>query len=128
MPSNIRRPIFNFVPRTNEGRGKLYVQKSSSAILARKDHVFHIDAGPSLLNQLVSHRPNHSLKTAGVSLEKTPSLQQTSNYSDLTIVCGDDIHRVHKAIVCPCSEFFTAACKHGQVSFLETNASMFGLE
>ncbi|KAM3523662.1 hypothetical protein NHJ13051_005000 [Beauveria bassiana] len=31
-------------------------------------------------------------------------------YSDLTIVCGDDRHRVHKAIVCPRSKFFASAC------------------
>jgi hypothetical protein len=58
----VKYPPSNFliVSRTNERRGKRHVQKSSSAILARKDHVFHIDAGPSPLNQLVSHRPNHS--------------------------------------------------------------------
>ncbi|KAM3546351.1 hypothetical protein ARSEF1564_000839 [Beauveria bassiana] len=31
-------------------------------------------------------------------------------YSDLTIVCGDDRYRVHKAIVCPRSKFFASAC------------------
>ncbi|EON61622.1 hypothetical protein W97_00837 [Coniosporium apollinis CBS 100218] len=31
-------------------------------------------------------------------------------YSDLTITCGRDQHRVHKAIVCPRSKFFAAAC------------------
>ncbi|KAF5616481.1 speckle-type poz [Fusarium sp. NRRL 25303] len=31
-------------------------------------------------------------------------------YSDLTIACGDDYHKVHKAIICPRSKFFASAC------------------
>ncbi|KAG4275769.1 hypothetical protein FPRO04_08283 [Fusarium proliferatum] len=37
-------------------------------------------------------------------------LYRTGLYSDLTITCQGDTHRVHKAIVCPRSSFFTAAC------------------
>ncbi|KAG9737442.1 hypothetical protein KCU73_g9999, partial [Aureobasidium melanogenum] len=32
-------------------------------------------------------------------------------YSDLKIVCGSDTYFVHKAIVCPQSDFFRAACR-----------------
>ncbi|KAK8231295.1 hypothetical protein BKA81DRAFT_411875 [Phyllosticta paracitricarpa] len=40
---------------------------------------------------------------------------QSGEYSDLEIRCNEESHRVHKAIVCPQSEFFQAACKaeHG---------------
>ncbi|KAF4459178.1 speckle-type poz [Fusarium albosuccineum] len=35
---------------------------------------------------------------------------KTGSYSDLTIVCGTDRHKVHKAIICPRSKFFASAC------------------
>lgn len=31
-------------------------------------------------------------------------------YSDLTVFCGGDKYLVHRAIVCPRSKFFDAAC------------------
>ncbi|KAG5804747.1 hypothetical protein H9Q74_004426 [Fusarium xylarioides] len=37
-------------------------------------------------------------------------LLKTGKYSDLTISCGKDQYRVHKAIICPRSNFFEAAC------------------
>ncbi|KAH7230658.1 uncharacterized protein BKA55DRAFT_205812 [Fusarium redolens] len=43
----------------------------------------------------------------------TPNAQRLfddGTYLDLTIVCGDDHHIMHKAIVCPRSEFFASAC------------------
>ncbi|PNP79249.1 hypothetical protein FNYG_07325 [Fusarium nygamai] len=42
--------------------------------------------------------------------EALANLLQTGDYSDLTITCGEDQYRVHKAIVCPRSNFFKAAC------------------
>ncbi|KGO38935.1 Uncharacterized protein PEX1_049590 [Penicillium expansum] len=41
------------------------------------------------------------------------SIRFDSKYSDLTIVCGDEEHAVHKCIVCPRSGFFAEACDGG---------------
>ncbi|KAI1501422.1 BTB/POZ protein [Biscogniauxia marginata] len=38
-------------------------------------------------------------------------LYSSREYSDLTISCDGRDHQVHKAIVCPRSEFFAAACR-----------------
>ncbi|KAI4748053.1 amino acid transporter [Aureobasidium sp. EXF-12298] len=38
-------------------------------------------------------------------------LHANGAYSDLKIVCGSDTYLVHKAIVCPQSDFFRAACR-----------------
>jgi hypothetical protein len=32
-------------------------------------------------------------------------------YSDFKIICGSDTYNVHKAIICPQSGFFRAACR-----------------
>ncbi|KAJ0124218.1 Uncharacterized protein HZ326_31364, partial [Fusarium oxysporum f. sp. albedinis] len=37
-------------------------------------------------------------------------LLKTGDYSDLVISCGKDQYRVHKAIICPRSDFLKAAC------------------
>ena len=42
---------------------------------------------------------------------------KSSEYSDMTIRCGSEEFKVHRAIVCPRSTFFSAACNGGfQVS------------
>ncbi|KAI1286160.1 hypothetical protein F5Y03DRAFT_380777 [Xylaria venustula] len=38
-------------------------------------------------------------------------LYSNGKYSDLTISCRGREHRVHKAIVCPRSDFFAQACR-----------------
>ncbi|PVI05415.1 hypothetical protein DM02DRAFT_498558, partial [Periconia macrospinosa] len=38
----------------------------------------------------------------------------SGKYSDFTIVCRDDVHAVHKAIICPRSDFFAAAVDFGK--------------
>ena len=38
------------------------------------------------------------------------TLLQTSQYSDLTVRCGGNEHHLHRAIICPRSNFFAACC------------------
>ncbi|KAI0096202.1 hypothetical protein GGR51DRAFT_553681 [Nemania sp. FL0031] len=38
-------------------------------------------------------------------------LYHSAEYSDLTISCGERRYRVHKALICPRSDFFAAACR-----------------
>ncbi|RPA74484.1 hypothetical protein BJ508DRAFT_191841, partial [Ascobolus immersus RN42] len=52
-------------------------------------------------------------------------LLKTGQYSDLTIRCGDQEFRVHKAVVCPQSSFF-AACTDG--GFKESIEGVINLE
>ncbi|KAF5253945.1 hypothetical protein FANTH_1270 [Fusarium anthophilum] len=51
------------------------------------------------------------------------NLLRTGDYSDLTITCSKDQCRVHKAIICPRSKFFKAACdgnfKEAQTSTID---------
>ena len=44
------------------------------------------------------------------------SLRSTSTYSDLTIYCCRDTHKVHKAVVCGRSGVLTGACRIGEVT------------
>lgn len=46
---------------------------------------------------------------------KIPNMLENSNfssgkYSDLKIRCGNDVHLVHKIIMCTYSDFFANAC------------------
>ncbi|KAG5745195.1 hypothetical protein H9Q72_001930 [Fusarium xylarioides] len=41
------------------------------------------------------------------------NLLKTGDYSDLVIICGQERHKFHKAIICPRSDFFKAACGSG---------------
>lgn len=45
------------------------------------------------------------------ALKHTVSLSLSGEYSDLTIICGPDVYKVHKAIVCSQSSFFSKAEK-----------------
>ncbi|WJG37254.1 uncharacterized protein FOBCDRAFT_245766 [Fusarium oxysporum Fo47] len=67
------------------------------------------------LPTMASEKMNQHFEMLGASLSK---LYETGTYSDLIITCGNDTYQVHKAIVCPRSSFFTAACsgkfKEGQ--------------
>ncbi|CAI6302599.1 unnamed protein product [Periconia digitata] len=54
------------------------------------------------------HDPREALES-GIK-----SLYLPEKYSDFTIVCGDDVFPVHKAIICPRSDYFAAAVKFGK--------------
>ncbi|KAK2925542.1 BTB/POZ domain [Fusarium oxysporum f. sp. vasinfectum] len=41
------------------------------------------------------------------------NLLKTGDYCDFVIICGQARHKVHKAIICPRSDFFKAACGSG---------------
>ncbi|GAM85899.1 hypothetical protein ANO11243_039090 [Dothideomycetidae sp. 11243] len=43
------------------------------------------------------------------------SLRKTAEFSDLTITCGGDTYRVHKAIICPQSQWFSTACEYNGI-------------
>ncbi|PNP79252.1 hypothetical protein FNYG_07328 [Fusarium nygamai] len=51
-------------------------------------------------------------------------LYETEMYSDLIITCGWDVHKVHKAIICPRSSFFTAACSGNFKENLESRINL----
>ncbi|THY95587.1 hypothetical protein D6C93_05001 [Aureobasidium pullulans] len=44
-------------------------------------------------------------------LKAMAALQESAEHSDLTITCGSDVYKVHKATVCSQSEFFRLACR-----------------
>ena len=37
----------------------------------------------------------------------------SSKYSDVTVCCGSDVYKLHRAVICPRSDFFAAACDLG---------------
>jgi hypothetical protein len=43
-------------------------------------------------------------------IQSLKSILESGKYSDLTISCGDRVFNVHRAVVCPRSSFFAAAC------------------
>ncbi|KAK7214707.1 hypothetical protein V2G26_002710 [Clonostachys chloroleuca] len=53
--------------------------------------------------------PNEQVKELTSSLQR---LFSSGSYSDLTILCGGSQYKVHRALVCPRSSFFEAACRN----------------
>ena len=51
------------------------------------------------------------LASKAITITNLVRLHLSEQYTDLTIVCGDTELKVHRAIVCPQSEFFRAACQ-----------------
>ncbi|KAF2841109.1 hypothetical protein M501DRAFT_1013924 [Patellaria atrata CBS 101060] len=41
-----------------------------------------------------------------ILLSSIASLFTSGNYSDFTVICGSETYKVHKAVICPQSEFF----------------------
>ena len=52
--------------------------------------------------------PISSAITTFADLSLLQSLQLNGEYTDFSIKCGDDMYKVHKAIICPRSAFFRA--------------------
>ncbi|KAI4846842.1 hypothetical protein E4T44_04844 [Aureobasidium sp. EXF-8845] len=50
-------------------------------------------------------------KSKDLLVSTIADLHASGAYSDLKIVCGSDTYNVHKAIICPQSKFFRAACR-----------------
>lgn len=53
------------------------------------------------------------IPTIPSKLKNRLRLHCSEEYSDLTIKCGHSSFKVHRAIVCPSSGFFAAACRKG---------------
>ncbi|KAF5709422.1 hypothetical protein FMUND_10115 [Fusarium mundagurra] len=51
-----------------------------------------------------------TMATQSAQSKALVNLLKTGDYSDLTITCGEDQYHVHKALICPRSKFFKAAC------------------
>ncbi|KAI4729520.1 hypothetical protein E4T49_02587 [Aureobasidium sp. EXF-10728] len=65
-----------------------------------------------------------------ILLKGMASLQDLGTHADLTITCGSDVYKVHKAIVCSQSEFFNLACrKHTDAScdFKESQSNIIDI-
>ncbi|KAF5594759.1 hypothetical protein FPCIR_4773 [Fusarium pseudocircinatum] len=82
---------------------------------------YHGSYLPTSITTLTSHLPTTSphfpsqrsaasMAAQNAQSEALANLLKTGDYSDLTITCGKDQYRVHKAIICPRSNFFKAAC------------------
>lgn len=49
-------------------------------------------------------------------------LYESSAYSDLTVIYKEDVYKVHKAIICPRSDFFSNKCRGGRWKVLQPHA------
>ncbi|TXB97052.1 hypothetical protein FocTR4_00011704 [Fusarium oxysporum f. sp. cubense] len=95
------------------GRAKIIpveflVKDSYCAVVVTPQHFFS-----HLSTTYLQSSPQRSAAT--MALQSTQSkalvdLLKTGDYSDLVISCGKDQYSVHKAIICPRSHFFKAAC------------------
>ncbi|KAF4443092.1 hypothetical protein FACUT_1646 [Fusarium acutatum] len=84
-------------------------------------HGSYLPAISDLTTTLLHSAPQRisaSMAAQSAQSQALVDLLKTGDYSDLTISCGQDQYRVHKAIICPRSHFFEAACsgefKEGQ--------------
>ncbi|KAI6758241.1 hypothetical protein HG530_010481 [Fusarium avenaceum] len=71
-------------------------------------------------HRLESSKSRITMEHSNAQTLSISELFKTGDYSDLTIVCGDDRYKVHKAVVCPRSPFFKKACD-GNVEESQTN-------
>ncbi|MCJ1263456.1 hypothetical protein MMC22_003326 [Lobaria immixta] len=61
----------------------------------------------------------------GKVIARNLSILQSGKYSDMTISCEDVVFHVHRAVLCPASEFFTSACDG---DFEEAHTRVISLE
>jgi hypothetical protein len=65
-------------------------------------------SSPPVINNM--NAENEAMKELKSSLER---LYRTREYSDLVVSCKGKEYHVHKAVLCPRSDFFAAACREG---------------
>ena len=54
------------------------------------------------------------------------SLLNSQTYSDITIRCGSAEYKLHRAIICPRSTFFTAACSGEFMVSISRGVGVYG--
>ncbi|KAI0859965.1 hypothetical protein F4860DRAFT_481275 [Xylaria cubensis] len=134
--SKIREIVNNYAPISHKFWHPKLVDILKDLL---KEHVFSSDvfaaqAFPDLFNdpkpkvgQETISKPSGMDECDEPTEELMSSLKELyhrGEYSDLTISCGQSRYRVHKALVCPQSNFFTAACGAG---FKETRERIVDL-
>ena len=61
---------------------------------------------------------------AGLKAEQGFDLLKSGRYSDLTITCGGHLFKVHKAVICPQSQFFAACLRSKFTEARKSNIDM----
>ncbi|KAF4946278.1 hypothetical protein FGADI_11304 [Fusarium gaditjirri] len=77
------------------------------------DELGHINSGSHevmMPGPVIAQRNAATMASESAQSKALVDLLKTGDYSDLVISCGKDQYRVHKAIICPRSHFFKAAC------------------
>ncbi|PGH12480.1 hypothetical protein AJ79_04224 [Helicocarpus griseus UAMH5409] len=89
------------------------------------DNHYPVDDLRISIARFVSHDGAEPLSLTATQLIRDPSLLHETKYTDLTIVAGSEIFKVHRCIVCPRSAFFAAACDG---NFREASSGVVNLQ
>ncbi len=98
-----------------------------SAEIEVEDPVIHceptiaaVTGGPEKLNDTLVDPPSKTMGVNSCTQTEQPSfatcLQQTRQSlkaSDVTVICGNEVFKVHRAVICAQSTFFKAALSGG---------------